>query len=318
MSFIKKIPIPMAGLILAIVSLGNFMLQRQFDLVGHIFVWIAILLTAFLTLRVVMDFQSIKQELKNPMIAAVAPTFTMATFGIAAYIHQFENFILLANVLWYGAIVLHLGFMAHFTYHFVIKHDLTLQSLYPSWFITYIGIGVITFTSPTFNLLIGQIFFVLAIINYVVLVPLMIYRLIKTHYNELAAMPLLTILTAPTSLCLAGYLAITDVPNTTIVASSLIVSQILFFFALYFLHNIFKLAFYPSFAAFTFPLVITGIATTLAHDVLQWPYFQFVAYTEVAIAIVITGIVFVRYLAFLFIQKKEAPVAKTVKKEIEI
>lgn len=64
MSFIKKIPIPMAGLILAIVSLGNFMLQRQFEVVGHIFVWIAILLIAFLTLRVVVDFQSIKQELK--------------------------------------------------------------------------------------------------------------------------------------------------------------------------------------------------------------------------------------------------------------
>lgn len=301
MTFIKQIPIPLAGLILAIVSMGNYMIQQhQLPIIGNVIMWIAIVLIFLLTLRVLIDFNSIKSDFKNPIIASVAPTFTMATFGIAVYLHSFAPLELVSTLMWYAAIVLHLTFIGYFTYQFVIKHDLTLDSLYPSWFITYIGIGVITFTSPSFNLLIGQIFLVLAMLNYVVLLPLMIYRLFKVAYSEKPTLPLLTILAAPTSLCLAGYITVVENPSVLFVGIALAVSQLLYLVALYFLPNIWKISFYPSFAAFTFPLVITVIAATLANRILEIPHFHIVIVIEVIIAAFVTLTVFIHYGVFLY------------------
>lgn len=316
MTFIKQLPIPIAGLILAIVSLGNYTIQQlEYTLAGSILVWIAIALMILLTARVFLDFTGVQFDFKNPMIASVAPTFTMATFGIAVYLHSFSAFALLSTLLWYAAILLHLLFIAYFTYSFVIRRDLTINSLYPSWFITYIGLGIITVTSPTFNLLIGQIFLVIAMVNYVILIPLMLYRIFKTSYNEKAALPLLTILTAPTSLCLAGYLSIVASPNTVFVIVLLIISQLFYLIALYFLPNIWRLSFYPSFAAFTFPLVITAIAATLANNVLHIPYFNVVIFVELAIAFIVTLTVFIRYAQFLY---KATTTAKEEAKEARL
>lgn len=299
MTFIKQIPIPIAGLILAIVSLGNYLIQQSATLAGSILVWIAIFMMFLLLLRVFTDFKSIQHDFKNPMIASVSPTITMALFGIAVYLHSFNQLVIVSNILWYISILLHLSFIAYFTFNFVIKRDLTIQSLYPSWFITYIGIGIIAVTSSTFNVIIGDVFLVLAMINYVILIPLMLYRIFKTTYNEKPALPLLTILTAPTSLCLAGYLTVIENPNLIFVTILLIMSSALYLIALYFLPNIWRLPFYPSFAAFSFPLVITVVAATLANGVLQIPYFNFIIAIEFIIAASVTLTVFIRYVIFL-------------------
>lgn len=253
-----------------------------------------------LLLRVFTDFPSIQRDFKNPMIASVSPTITMALFGIASYLHSIHGFIIFSNILWYTSILLHLSFVAYFTYNFVIKRELTIQSLYPSWLITYIGLGLIAVTSTNFNLLLGDIFLVIAMINYVILIPLMLYRIFKTAYNEKPALPLLTILTAPTSLCLAGYITVVENPNAIFVTILLIMSSSLYLVALYFLPNIWRLKFYPSFAAFTFPLVITAVAATLANGVLNIPQFNIIISIELTIAVVVTFTVFIRYALFLF------------------
>ncbi|MBQ0139142.1 MAG: TDT family transporter [Kurthia sp.] len=311
MTFIKQIPIPIAGLILAIVSLGNYIIQQNAVVAGSILVWIAIFMMILLLLRVFIDFKAIQHDFKNPMIASVSPTITMALFGIAVYLHSFSHLVIFSNILWYVSILLHLAFITYFTFNFVIKRDLTIQSLYPSWFITYIGIGLIAVTSSTFNVILGDVFLILAMINYVILIPLMLYRIFKTSYNEKPALPLLTILTAPTSLCLAGYITVVENPNPIFVAILLVMSSILYLVALYFLPNIWRLPFYPSFAAFSFPLVITVVAATLANHILHIPYFNLIIVIEFIIAASVTFTVFMRYLIFLIHSTKEEKIPLT-------
>lgn len=300
MTFIKKIPIPMGGLILAIISLANYFLQQGAKDVGTLLAWFAIVLLLLLSCRIILDFRQILIDMNNPMIASVAPTYTMSIFGIATFLHQFETITGFATTLWYFGVILHVALMVYFAFRFVFTRQLTINSLYPSWFITFIGIGVITFTSPIFNDVIGTIFFYIAIINYSILLPLILYRVIKTAYDEKPHFPLLTILTAPTSLCLAGYITITDEHSTTIVAIAFVISQALYLVALYFLSNLWKLQFYPSFAAFTFPLVITAIAAHLANSVLKLPFLDFLVLFELTIASLVTLIVTIRYAFFIF------------------
>ena len=117
---------------------------------------------------------------------------------------------------------------------------------------------------------------------YVALFPFVLHRLRHVPLPE-ATQPLLTIMAAPASLCLTGYLASFDHPNFWLATGMLIFAQSLYFITLVSIRQYTRLSFYPSFAAFTFPLVISATALTkyiaafaqngTVHDlmsVLQW------------------------------------------------
>ncbi len=97
--------------------------------------------------------------------------------------------------------------------------------------------------------------------DYVALFPFVLHRLRHVPLPE-ATQPLLTIMAAPASLCLTGYLASFDHPNFWLATGMLIFAQSLYFITLVSIRQYTRLSFYPSFAAFTFPLVISATALT--------------------------------------------------------
>lgn len=128
----------------------------------------------------------------------------------------------------------------------------------------------------------GQPLFWLAFVIYVAVFPFVLHR-VRTIPLPEATQPLLTIIAAPASLCLTGYLASFAHPNLAFATGMLIFAQCLYFLTLFSIRQYTRLSFYPSFAAFTFPLVISATALTcfiaifaskgLVHNllsVLQW------------------------------------------------
>lgn len=77
MDIIKKLPIPISGLILALLSLGNLLqdihpyLRYGFGTVGAIFLVLMIL-------KVVLYPQSVGDDFKNPIIISTSGTFSMS------------------------------------------------------------------------------------------------------------------------------------------------------------------------------------------------------------------------------------------------
>ncbi|WP_439818644.1 TDT family transporter [Weissella paramesenteroides] len=271
---LKKIPMALCGLILGMEALGNLFIMNNFSIIGNIVGIVGMLLMLLVFAKLVLVFESAYSEILNPVAAGTLPTFTMALMLMAMYWHRW-GFTRFAMVLWSVAIIIHLGIMAAFCWLNLIKTKPQLQAVYPSWFVMFVGIGVIPVSAPMFNLTIGQIFFWLALALYIIIFPIVIFRLIRIREMVEGALPLLTIMAAPASLCLTGYLNSFGQINHIFAVSLAIFAQCLYFVTLFLIVRIYisakhsMLKFYPSFAAFTFPLVISSTALTVLSNQLN-------------------------------------------------
>ena len=128
MNIIKNIPIPIAGLILALVSLGN-LLNDIHPYLKYLFGTIGLIFLALLLLKVILYPKIIKNDLKNPIILSSSGTFSMSLMVLSTYLILFIP--LLGYSVWIIGIILHLLLIIYFTYHFII-HNFNIFNAYPS------------------------------------------------------------------------------------------------------------------------------------------------------------------------------------------
>lgn len=257
MNIIKKIPIPIAGVALALASLGNIYMKVN-PLLRHVFMIPAIITIILLTIKFIILRDAVKENLQNPVVASVLLTYSMAIMIISTYIKTFNPTISL--YVWYLAIAIHLALVVWFTYTFI--YNFQLKRFFPSYFIVYAGIVVASVTAPAFNnLRIGQYLFWFGFVTYMIVLPIVIYRLYKHRDIPTPAIPTLVIFTAPSNLCLAGYLTSFQDKNTIVVSFLILLAYITYAYALINIPRVLKLKFYPSYSGLTFPTVISAIAT---------------------------------------------------------
>lgn len=252
-NFLKIIPIPICGLILGLASLGNLFKDYHHVALGNLTGGISMILMIFIFVKLFILFEHTKQTLHDPIIASVSPTFTMSLMVICTYFVSYESIAPIVKFIWLCAVIFQVILVFYFNYHHVIKADLSIEAIYPSWFIIYVGFGVITVTAGNFFPLIGKIFFWISLICYAFLLPIIIKRVFFVRNMAHPTRPLITIVAAPGSLCLTGYLKNFAEPNFYLVVALFALSQVLYFVVLSMLPRLFKLRFYPSYAAFTFP-----------------------------------------------------------------
>lgn len=302
---LKKIPMALCGLILGIESLGNLFIMNGFFMTGNIFGIVGMILILFVFAKLLFAYGSVHSEMLNPVTAGTLPTFTMALMLMAMYWYRW-GLTRFANFLWLAAIIVHLGIMVAFCWFNLIQTKPRLQAVYPSWFVMFVGIGVIPVSAPMFSTTIGQLFFWLAMVLYVIVFPIVVVRLIRLREMGEGALPLLTIMAAPASLCLTGYLNIFGQFNHAFAIGMAIFAQGLYFTTLFLMIKIYisakhsLLRFYPSFAAFTFPLVIASTAITVLSNRLNLASgVMVVAKIEWLAATLMIIYVFSQYLRFL-------------------
>lgn len=303
-----KLPSPMAGLALAIASLGWAFesmlpsLNGMGQLTGAI---IASLLLMLLIGKFLLHPNILKDELSHPVIGSVIPTFAMALMVVSNVLgHYYAN---AGLALWLGAIFIHLIFLGAFIYFRAI--DFKLEHMVPSWFVPPIGIIVaaVSFPASGYQWLVNAILG-FGMLAYLVMLPLMLYRLIFCKAVPDAAKPTIAILAAPASLSLAGYLTVTEQPSIALVA--LLVSIAILMTSIIYLafFHLLKLPFSPGYAAFTFPMVIgaTALFKTSAwlgqfdqfNQLTMW--INYLARFELVIATLVVVYVSLRYLIHYF------------------
>ncbi|MEY8445553.1 TDT family transporter [Enterococcus ratti] len=308
-NFLKVIPIPICGLILGLASLGNLFKEYHLIRLGNVIGGISIILLSLMLIKLFLLFEHTKKMLHDPIIASVSPTFTMSLMVVCTYFASFSSIAPLVRWIWLCAVIFQVILVFYFTYHHVIKADLSIEAIYPSWFIIYVGFGVITVTAGNFYPIIGQIFFWLSLTCYVFLLPIIIHRIFFVRNMAHPTLPLITIVAAPGSLCLTGYLKNFGQPSLYLVVILFVLSQILYFIVLSMLPHLLKLNFYPSYAAFTFPLVIsaTALSSTVRYfDSLGMPnnLLNILKVVELLIATGMVLYVLVHYILYLLKEHK--------------
>lgn len=303
-NIIKKTPLPIAGVMLGMVSLGN-LIQSYSESLRLLCGFISILIGILLILKVIIYPKVIKEEFKNPIIASVSGTFSMSIILLAVYLKSLIGSA--AIFLWYLGIVLHIALIIYFTIEFIFKFN--IKKVFASYFIVYVGIVVGSMTSPAFEKKeLGQALFYFGFISLIVLLGIVGYRYIKYKDIQEPAKPLICIFAAPVSLCLAGYIQSFDNKSKSFIIVIAIVSLIVYIFALTNLPKLLKLKFYPSYSAFTFPFIISAIALKQTMMVLgkmgmNITLISYIVLFQTILAIALTINVLILYIRFLI--KKE-------------
>ena len=299
-NLIKKTPVPIAGVMLGMAALGN-LIQSYSENLRLLFGVISVLLGVLLVLKVIMYPEAIKEDLKNPIMASVSATFSMAIMLLAVYLKPLIGSA--AIFIWYLGIVLHIALIIYFTMNFIFKFN--IKKVFASYFIVYVGIVVGSMTAPAFEKKgLGQAFFYFGFISLIILLGVVGYRYIKYKEIPEPAQPLICIFAAPTSLCLAGYLQSFDSKSKTFVILLAVVSTLIYIFALIKLPKLLKLKFYPSYSAFTFPFIISGIAMKqtmvfLSKMEINTTLISYIVAIQTIIAIALTINVLILYIKFL-------------------
>lgn len=298
---IKKVPVPLCGVMLGTAALGN-LLQSYSEGVRYFCGIAAAFLLVLLLLKLILFPQMIKEDLANPIMASVAGTFTMAVMILSTYVKPFIG--AAAFYIWIAAIVLHIILIIYFTMKFIVK--LQMPKVFASYYIVYVGIAVAAVTAPAYEQLgIGSATFWFGLVTFILLLVLVTVRYVKYKEVPEPARPLICIYAAPMSLCIAGYVQSVMPKSRTFLLVMLAVSTVLYLFALVKAVGYLKLKFYPSYAAFTFPFVISAIAAkqTMACCMNMGqpiPWLQYVVLAETIIATAFVVYTFVRFMGAIF------------------
>ena len=301
---IKKVPVPLCGVMLGFAALGN-LLQSYGEGIRSVCGIVAAFLLVLILLKLIMFPQMIKEDMNNPIMASVAGTFPMALMLLSTYVKPFIG--PGAMYLWYFAIILHIVLIVYFTIKFILK--LQLPKVFASYYIVYVGIAVAAVTAPAYEKTgIGTAAFGFGFVTLVALLVLVTIRYVKCPNVPEPAQPLICIYAAPTSLCIAGYVQSVTPKSKTFLLAMLAVATVIYLFALVKAIGYLKLKFYPSYAAFTFPFVISAIATKqtmacLANMGQPMPVLKTVVLIETIIAAVFMIYTFIRFMEFIFVKK---------------
>ena len=307
-NIVKKLPLPITGLMLGLAVLGN-LIQSYSNSLRTVFGIISGIILLLVLIKIFTLTKGVKEALENPVVASVFPTLSMAIMVLAGYLKPLNA--QFALIFWFAGILLHIILMIWFTKKFVANFN--IKKVFPSWFIVYVGIAVASVTAGAFEMQsIGRIAFYFALISYLVLLPIVLKRVYVVKEIPEAALPGFAILSAPASLCLAGYMNSFAEKNMLLVYLLLFISQLFYFVVLLSLPKLLKLKFYPSYSGFTFPLVISALSLKLTNGFLTKSgngiaFLKTLVTFEELVALVIVIYVLLRYISFLFAKEVTAP-----------
>lgn len=304
---IKKLPVPIVGLMLALGATGNLVLSYG-NTYRNIFGILSGIILILILGKFILYPKAVAKALDNPVVASVFPTLSMGIMILATYLKGISSSV--GYIIWIVGLVLHMILILQFTKKYVFNYN--IKKVFPSWFIVYVGIVVGSVTAPAFNMAkIGQGLFWFGFISYLVLLPIVIKRVFSVKEIPEPALPTLVIFSAPASLCLAGYMSSFQDKNMFIVWMLLVLSQFTLVCVLFKLPSLLKLKFYPSYSAFTFPLVISAISLKLTNGFLinsgnPIAFLKYVIKFEELLAVVIVIYVLIKYIGFLLTKTETA------------
>lgn len=297
---LKRLPLPISGLMLALAATGTLLAPYSFFL-KNLFGLLSAIICTLLILKLITNYDVVRKDLEHPVTASVSPTFSMGLMILSTYIKA--TWPSLALGIWILGLILHSLLIISFSKRFLLRFN--IKKVFASYFVVYVGIAVGTVTSATHGtFMLGQVLFWFGFISYLTLLPIVGYRTFIVRDIPEPALPTIAIFSAPASLCLAGYMSAFPAKNMLMVWILTSFSLVSLIGVLLCLPWLLRLKFYPSYSAFTFPLVISAIALKKTGAFLNntshtSPWIQSMADFTMLVAVCMVLYVLVRFFIYL-------------------
>lgn len=290
-NIIKNTPIAISGLLLAIFSLSNL---YDISFLRIFILFLGILILCVLLSKIIFYRDVIKNELGQLIVLSTSGTFSMALMLFSTFLISLNYY--MALVLWIIGIILHSLLIIIFSYKYIFQ-NFNIENVYASYWVVYVGITMASITGLSFNLHhYTWIFFVFGFLMMLITLPLVTYRYLKYPVITDQNKPLICIYAALINILIVGYVNSFSNINPYFLFTLYIIASVFYVFSLYKFIGYTKLPFYPSYSAFTFPFVISAVASTKILAITNNnPILSFVVLIEVGIATVLVAYVLLKY-----------------------
>ena len=303
MNLIKRTPLPISGLALGLAALGNLLRPFGENLRYAIGIVSGIIMIFYL-LKLISDWKFVKHDAKSPVIHSILPSATMTFILLSTYIQPY--FPVLALITWYVFSAIHMILMISFIIKYVKNFE--ISTVFSSLGLIACGLVVISVTSPAMNnVQLGQLAFWIGFSLYFLWLSLIFIRAFKMPVLLEPARPTIAITTAPMSLIIVGYFSVFTERSVILIYFMIFMAFSAYSFVIYKMFFLLRLRFYPSYSAFTFPLVISALAFRLSNNFLisnGINFFRPIYHISIFISIAIVIYVSVRYLIYMFAPAK--------------
>ena len=259
MDRLERMPVPVLPTFVGALTLSNVLSGMGYTWIRHGTMWAATVILLLYIIKIVKFPKVCLKEYQTVVPCSLYAAFTMITMILGSY--YFDYIPALGKGMWAAAICIHAVHILIFTYRNVIaKRD--INTFVPSWFVTYNGIMVSCVVGGAMNAA-GVLKYIVyyGIIIYFIIVPIMIWRLLKVEVKA-PVYHTMAVLLAPCSLCVVSYLNVIPNPNAGLlyVLYGCVLASLLFIILK--LPKFFSFPFTPGFAGMTFPMAIGIVAST--------------------------------------------------------
>lgn len=301
-NILKNTPLPAAGLAFGLTGLGSLLSTvGQGIWAKPLFAILGLVVLMIPLLKIVYFPNAAKENLKNPIQAAVVPVIFGVFMLDAGFLSTSTPFF--AFSLWILSAVMMSIYSAWFIWKFLIYFQ--LKHIFAAFFIPFVGFAILVMTShhlaQTFPVIVPlrEFLFDFASVGFVAMLAIISWRYLTLPVGENAAKPVFAIYTAPLAVLIVSYIRLPIEHSTTNLTIALLISQALFFMVVSQVPTFLKNGFFPSYAALTFPFIITANSLWESLPMLNHsPLVQSLAWLETIFAVVITLFVFYKYIGF--------------------
>ncbi len=255
---LERFPVGIIGTIVGAITLSNGYSLIGLSFLRNIFMPIGIVVFILATIKIIHHHKTFLNEYKTPVAGSLYATYSMLLVLIGSYIFQFAP--TLGKSICFLGFALHIIFILFFTYLHLHK-NFKIETFLPCWFATYIGILVLSVVGVPFNIpTLGKILAVYGMIIYIIILPFLIWRIIKFAVEH-KIIHTLTVFLAPPSMCLVSYLNFYNNPNIILIFVLYICLILSLIYILSNFGKFFAQEFHPGFGGLTFPLAISTVAS---------------------------------------------------------
>ena len=259
MERLERMPVPVLPTFVGALTLSNVYSGMGFVWVRHLMMWIATIVWLLYVVKIIKYPATCKKEYEMTVPCSLYAGFTMVLMILGSYYFDFAP--ALGKGMWFAGLIVHAVHILVFTYRNVIKKR-DINTFVPSWFVTYNGIMVSSVTGAAMNAA-GILKYVVyyGIIIYLVIIPIMIWRLLKVEVKAPVYHTMAVVL-APCSLCVVSYLNVIPEVNQMLLYFLYVCVLASLAFIIIKLPKFFAFPFAPGYAGMTFPMAIGIVAST--------------------------------------------------------
>ncbi len=255
----RNLPVGLIG-----TGLGLCTLSNAYNTIGLGWVRILCMIIGMVVWFVAMQkfifhFDKVTEEyFENTVTATLYATISMLTMVLSSFIVSYIPF--LGKLLWLSGIFVQTTLIIMlFSLHIFKKKNLDV--ILPSWYVTLLGLLVSTAIGAEMGFPnLQKIIVIYGFIMYFSTIPFVVYRLFKKDLPAPARYTK-TILLAPISLIIVGYINVYDNKSQILVTILMIIYAITMVYVLKQTKSFMEDGFTPGYAALTFPHAISIIAT---------------------------------------------------------